>query len=131
MLVQAFRPELAVEGLDERVVRWFAGPAEVERDAADVRPQIQVARDKLAALVDADRCRITYLGTHPFEHLYDVRRPEAEPRHHRRREPAKGIDHRQDAQLRPRRELTWTKSMTHTSFEQDAAQRPSLSFAFT
>ena len=76
VLVQAFRPELAVEGLDERVVRWFAGPAEVERDAVGVRPQIQVAGDELAALVDADRRRIAHPAAHPFEYLCDVRRPE-------------------------------------------------------
>ena len=58
VLVQALRPELAVERLDERIVRSPAGSAEVERDAAGVRPQIQVARDELAALVDVDRRRI-------------------------------------------------------------------------
>ena len=43
MRVQAFRPELAVEQFDEGVVGRFAGPGEVERDAALIRPQIQVA----------------------------------------------------------------------------------------
>lgn len=55
ILAQVLRPKLAVEGLDERVIRWLAKPAEVERDAAGVRPQIQDARDELATLVDADR----------------------------------------------------------------------------
>ena len=55
MRVQAFCPELAVERFDEGVVGWFAGPGEVKGDAALVRPQIQVARHELGALVDPDR----------------------------------------------------------------------------
>ena len=36
--VQAFRPELAVEGLDERIVRRLARPREVERHTFHVSP---------------------------------------------------------------------------------------------
>lgn len=44
---QALSPQLAVEGLDERVVRRLAGPREVERDSARVRPQVEIARYEL------------------------------------------------------------------------------------
>ena len=105
VLVQTLRPKLAVEGLDDRVVGRLARAAKVERDVAGVRPQVQLARDELVALVDPDRRRIAHLAAHPFKHLHDVRRPEAEPRHDGRREPTEGVYNRQDAQLRPRREL--------------------------
>lgn len=51
--VEAFGPEAAVEGLDERVVGRFAGPREVQRDTALLGPQIQITRHELAALIDA------------------------------------------------------------------------------
>ena len=55
MRVQALASELAVEGLDERIVRWFARPGEVQGDIALVRPEIEIARDELTALIDPDR----------------------------------------------------------------------------
>ena len=70
--VQTFRPELAVEGLDERVVGRLAGPREVEHDVPLVGPQVEVAGDELRALVDADRLRIAVLPAHPFERGDDV-----------------------------------------------------------
>lgn len=42
MGVQAFRPELAVQGFDVGVIRRFAWAREVEHDAAAVCPQIEV-----------------------------------------------------------------------------------------
>jgi len=36
--VQAFRSELAVQAFDERIIRWLAGTAEVEGNAAHERP---------------------------------------------------------------------------------------------
>lgn len=100
VLVQALRPELAVEAFDERVVGRLARPAEVERHVSCIGPQIEIARNELAALVDPDRCRLANLAAHPLEHLDHIRRPEPEPRHDRRREPAERIDDTQDAQLR-------------------------------
>lgn len=55
VLVQAFCPELSVEAFDERIVRWRAGPREVQRHALHVRPQVEVSGDELAALIDPDR----------------------------------------------------------------------------
>ena len=57
--VRTFHPELAVERLDECVVRRHAGPAEVQRYAFLVSPQIQIPRDELGALIHPDRLRIT------------------------------------------------------------------------
>lgn len=36
--VQALDAEAAIEGLDERVVGWLAGPGEVERHVVGVSP---------------------------------------------------------------------------------------------
>ena len=57
--VQALGPELAVERLDEGVVGRFAWPAEVERDAFDVRPEIEFLADELRSVVHADGLRIS------------------------------------------------------------------------
>src|SRR3546814_19132626 len=43
MGVQAFRPQPAVERLDERVVGRLAGAREVEDDAALISPKIEIA----------------------------------------------------------------------------------------
>src|SRR3546814_5967492 len=43
MGVQAFRPQPAVERLDERVVGRLAGAREVEDDAALISPEIEIA----------------------------------------------------------------------------------------
>ena len=53
--VQAFRPQLAVERLDEAVVGRLAGPGEVQGDVVGIGPEIEVAGDELAAVVDPDR----------------------------------------------------------------------------
>ena len=55
MCVQAFGAEPTVECFDESIVRGFAGPREVQRDVALICPEIQVAGDKLVALVHPDR----------------------------------------------------------------------------
>jgi hypothetical protein len=47
VVVQASH-RLAVEGLDERVARRLTRPAEVERDDAGVRPQVQLARNEFS-----------------------------------------------------------------------------------
>lgn len=44
---QTFRPELAIERLDECVVRRLPGAGEVEFDTLLVGPQIEVAGDEL------------------------------------------------------------------------------------
>ena len=41
--VQTFCPEATIEGFDVSVVRWLAGPREVEYHTTLAGPQIQVA----------------------------------------------------------------------------------------
>ena len=55
MSVQAFAAQLAVERLDEPVVCRLTRAGEVQDHTALVSPQINVTRDKLAAVVDPDR----------------------------------------------------------------------------
>jgi hypothetical protein len=64
--VQAFRPQLAVERFDEGIVGRLSGPTEVQRDAMGVRPKVQITRDELRSLIDADRTRIARLRADPF-----------------------------------------------------------------
>ena len=52
--VQTFSAELAVEALDERVVSWFAGTREVQRDTFGIGPQVQIVGDELRTLVNAN-----------------------------------------------------------------------------
>jgi hypothetical protein len=54
--VQTFRPELAVERFDEAIVGRLAGPREVERDIVCIGPEVEIARDEIAAIVDANGC---------------------------------------------------------------------------
>lgn len=55
--VQALRPYAPVEGLGERIVGRLAVPQAIQRDILPVRPQIQVERDELAALINPNRLR--------------------------------------------------------------------------
>ena len=103
--VQAFRPELAVEALDERIVGRLSGPAEVERHALHVGPKIKFPGYELTALIHPDAARIADLGADPLQHFDDIQRPEPEPRHHRRSIAAGRVDDGQDAQLRACRQL--------------------------
>ena len=78
--VHALGSDPAVERLCKSVVGWLAGPGEVERHAPRGSPQIEVARDGLAALVDPNDLRIADRRADPFERLDDVLTPVAEPR---------------------------------------------------
>nr|WP_263625768.1 hypothetical protein [Stappia indica] len=69
MDVEAFRLELAIEGFDEAIVRWFARPREVECDIVRTRPEINVAGGELVPVVDRDRLGIADLAAHPFQRL--------------------------------------------------------------
>jgi len=67
MGIQAFCPELGVEGLDEGVVSRLAGTGEVERDAILVGPQIHIPRDEFASIIHP-YCRWEAdLPTHPIQ----------------------------------------------------------------
>ena len=79
MGVQALGPELAVEALDEGVIRRLAGSREVQRDAAVIGPKVKVTGDELRALIDADRFGIANLLANALRGPYHVFPAIAEP----------------------------------------------------
>jgi hypothetical protein len=85
--VPTFRSEPAVERFYEGVIGRLAWSREVERGAALVRPQIQIARHKLGALVAPDRGRQPHLSPDSFQHLDDIGAAEGKAQLQRRREP--------------------------------------------
>jgi hypothetical protein len=99
MCIQAFGPELAVEGLNEGVVGWPAGPGEVENDVALVGPKVEIARSKLCALVDPDRRWESNVAADALQDLHDVRTAKGEACLGSGAEPRKGIDDCEDADL--------------------------------
>lgn len=103
--VQALRPELAIEGLDEAVVRRLARPGEVEDDALLISPEVEVPRDELGALIYTDRLGIADAPADPLERQNDVLSPIAEARIHRRREPREGVHDGEDTDLPARGQL--------------------------
>ena len=70
--VQTFSAELAVKAFDERVVSWFAGTREVQRDALGIGPQVQIVGDELRTLVNANGLGIADLRASLFQSLYDA-----------------------------------------------------------
>ena len=109
--VQALGAELAVQALDEGVVDRLAGPAEVERDAAQLGPQIELAADALRIVVDADRLRVADREGSLLERRHDVGAAVAVSNVDRRRQPREGVDHGQTRILRPSNSWSWTKSI--------------------
>ena len=80
MGVQAFAPQLAVEGFDERIVSRLARPGEVKRHAPLVGPRIHVAGDKFAAILDSDRLWIASHAAGLFQRGNHVLTTITEPR---------------------------------------------------
>jgi hypothetical protein len=62
--IQTLGSELAIERLDECIVRRLAWPAKIERDTLHVGPQIKLSADKLRAVVDADTIPLTQGACH-------------------------------------------------------------------
>ena len=105
MGVQAFRPELAVERLDEAIIGRLAGAREIQGDVVCIGPEVEVAADELAAIVDPDRLRIAKLATHPFQGLHDVLAAIGEPRIGRGAVAGMDVDDGQNPQLLAQSEL--------------------------
>ena len=99
--VQAFASELAVEGLDEAIVRRLSRPREVQHDALLVSPEIEIAGDKLRSLVDADRLGIANGFADALQGQHDILASIAEARIDGWREAAEGVHDREHADLRP------------------------------
>ena len=71
MSVEAFRPELAVERLDEAIVGRLKRRARNPTLLA-YAPQIEVPSDELAAIIHPDRLRIAGLPADAFRCLNDI-----------------------------------------------------------
>lgn len=105
MRVEAFGPELAIERLDIAVVRRLARSGEVERHAALIGPEIEIARDELGALVNPDGVREAMLPANLLKYINNIRPSEVEPDIQRRREAREGVDNGEHAELASRRQL--------------------------
>jgi len=57
--VEALGSELAVERLDECIIRWLSRAGKVELNAPLIGPQVQIAGDELGTLIHSYRIRIT------------------------------------------------------------------------
>jgi hypothetical protein len=107
--IQALSPKLAVRGFNEGIVGRFAWPAEVKNDAALVGPQIQILRDELRSLINADALGIAELFADAVEHLDNTCSPPIEPRFDGRRELGESINDCQHANLRGIEQLVMNK----------------------
>src|SRR5262249_7715043 len=105
MRVQRFRSKFAIERLDEGVVSGLARSGEVERDTALISPEVEIAGDKLCALIDPDCFRETNLPADLFEYLHNIRAAEVEPSFDRGRETRKRAIDREQRQLAPNHKL--------------------------
>ncbi len=89
MLIEAFLPEPAVEGLDIGVVGRLPRTREVQRDVVPIGPEIDVFRDELRPLVNPDRPRPSMLLRDPFQNLYNLQA--ANPLAHMNRQAFTGM----------------------------------------
>jgi hypothetical protein len=72
VLVKAFLSQSTIERLDERVIGGLARPTKVERHLVKVSPPIERLRDKLRAIIDANRLRLASVGLELLQHGHDV-----------------------------------------------------------
>jgi len=92
VLVEAFLPQPTIERLDERIIGGLARTTEIERHLIEVSPPIERLRDKLRAVIDANRLWLATLGLELLKNSDDVvsREPLAKP--DRQTLPGKVID---------------------------------------
>ena len=83
----------------------FPGREKSQRNAALIGPDIEISRDELGALIDADRRRESHFIADPFQYLHDIGAAEGEPRFQRRRETGEDVDDREHPKLASRRQL--------------------------
>lgn len=79
--VETFRPQAGVEGLDQRVVGRFAGPAEVQSYLVQIGPLIEGLGREFGAVIDGDRFRSASLQGQPPEGLHHAQTVQAEVDH--------------------------------------------------
>lgn len=109
MSVQAFRPELAVEPLNESVVGRLSRAGEVQGDRIGISPEIKVAGDEFAAIINPDRLGTAHLAADPFLRLDDILAAISEPSFCCRAEAKMGINDVQNAELVPKSQLIMNK----------------------
>ncbi len=96
-----------------------------------VGPQVEVARDELAAIVDPDRLGIADLGTDPFQCPDHILAAVGEARVGCWTKTGMRVDDRQDPQLVAEGELVMNKIHGPDIVRPDASWRSSRSLAFT
>jgi len=69
VLIEAFLPEPAVEGLDISVVRRLPRSGKVQSDVIPVSPKIDVLRDEFRAIINPDRPRSPVILHDPLQDL--------------------------------------------------------------
>ena len=72
MCVQTFLTELAIEAFDKSIITWFVRSREVQHNSFQIDPWVKVRRDKLAAIVDLNKFRISKFLAYSFEYAYDI-----------------------------------------------------------
>jgi hypothetical protein len=84
--VQALGSNLAIERIDEGIVRRLARPTEVECHILHKGPEIELLADKFRSVVDPDRLRIARMRRCALECLDDITTAVAESHVDRGRE---------------------------------------------
>ena len=72
MLVEAFDAYTGIEALDEGVIGGFPWTAKIQNDAICIRPQVELPRGKLTAIVDLHASRFAKHGDGSVERRYDI-----------------------------------------------------------
>jgi hypothetical protein len=70
VLIQAFIPELSVEALDERVLRWLATLDEVQRHLILIGPLVHDPAGELGPVVDLNGSRCSPSFSQPLQYSH-------------------------------------------------------------
>jgi hypothetical protein len=76
VLIQTLQSKPSVEGLDISVVCGLAGPDEVKPHMIPVRPEIDILRDELGAVINPNHSRLSMLLGYPFQDFRDLHPPD-------------------------------------------------------
>src|SRR4029453_7433937 len=80
---------------------WLSRSGEIKRYTALISPEVEIAGDKLCALIDPDCFRESDLPADLFEYLHNIRAAEVEPRFDRGREARERVNDRKHPQRAP------------------------------
>ena len=96
-LIQAFISEATIEGLDQAVLRRFAGLNEVQLHPVLGRPEIQCLAAKLRAIVDLDELWLAAMSHHFLQHPHHALAAQRGVGLNSQTLPSEGIDQVQGA----------------------------------